>query len=225
MEASVGVVGRLFIDECDLLYFWKGFREKIDELRHMRQIPIPLILMSATVRPGILGFLRSSVRMSESTVIHRESSYKNEVTFFIEKLGRRDDMNSRLLDYLDTPKTIIFCQSKSVCLFLHGFLCGKLEDFTIKVLTSETENQASILREFHLAKNNAVLIGTSALSVGLDIDGVTRVVHFGLTGSISPLVQESGRAGRRGQISQAIFLTCVEYIVEYIEPSTKPLCR
>ena len=64
-----------------------------------------------------------------------------------------------------------------------------------------------------MAENNAVLIGTSALSCGLDIDGVTRVIHYGLTGSMSQLVQESGRAGRRGQNSQAILLSCHEYIV------------
>lgn len=49
-------------------------------------------------------------------------------------------------------------------------------------------------------------MATSALSIGIDIPDIWLVIHMGRTRSLLDYKQESGRARRDGDTSQAIIL-------------------
>lgn len=51
-----------------------------------------------------------------------------------------------------------------------------------------------------------VIVAMSALGIGIDIPDIWLVIHVGRTQSLLDYGQESGRAGRNGDASQAIML-------------------
>ena len=65
------------------------------------------------------------------------------------------------------------------------------------------EDRAEVSAKFHEGQYRC-LITTVAYGMGIDIDDVTLVIHWGESSSVLAMWQEVGRAGRRGQESQAI---------------------
>lgn len=66
-------------------------------------------------------------------------------------------------------------------------------------------DQAGILARFRRTKN-AILVATSALGIGMDIPNIRTVIHIGWPYSLLDYAQETSRAGRDGQPSEAILI-------------------
>lgn len=63
-----------------------------------------------------------------------------------------------------------------------------------------------------------VVVATNAFGMGVDIPNIRSVVHFGIPGSVEDYVQETGRAGRDGELSEAILIQS-----KYNEQTLRPM--
>jgi superfamily II DNA helicase RecQ len=90
---------------------------------------------------------------------------------------------------------------------------------------SNQSNRETVLTSF---KNSefVVLISSSALGLGLDIQNIQCVIQIGFLSSVINFSQESGRAGRNGKKAHSLIITPVnknraEYATKRIsyEPS------
>ncbi|EDN04608.1 predicted protein [Histoplasma mississippiense (nom. inval.)] len=66
-------------------------------------------------------------------------------------------------------------------------------------------NKAGILECFQQGQHQ-VIVATSALGMGIDIPNIRSIIHVGRPRSLLDYGQESGRAGRDGQASEAIII-------------------
>ena len=128
-----------------------------------------------------------------------------------------------------------------IYLYLKGFLgsastiptdAPDLPEFrVVEMFTSVTESdhKSKILQLFKNKGNLRVVIATIAFGMGVDCPDVRQIVHIGLPDDIGSYVQETGRAGRDGQISMATLLQARIYhkvdedIKVYVANSSK--CR
>jgi hypothetical protein len=54
------------------------------------------------------------------------------------------------------------------------------------------------------------IVATGALGTGINIEGIIHVVHVGRPYGLTSFVQQSGRGGRNGEVSESVIITRVE---------------
>ena len=80
------------------------------------------------------------------------------------------------------------------------------------IFTSVTDQSQKdgILDAFTRDSQLRIVIATIAFGMGIDCPDVQQIVHIGLPDDIESYIQETGRAGRDGQLSLATLLITKE---------------
>jgi DEAD/DEAH box helicase domain-containing protein len=165
-----------------------------------------------------LRFISTSATVGNARVFAEELFGEN----FVEISGEsspRSEIRHRLIapdeeSYLatcaelvdgTTKKTLIFGNSHSVVERLG--LIAKRANLSLRVYRSglKYEKRKEIEDAFRAGKVK-VLATTSALELGMDIGDVDSVILAGFPGTITRVRQRIGRAGRKGQTADAIFV-------------------
>ena len=176
---------------------------KMDRLAISRTIGLrnPFVLARCPVKSDLVYFVSKFIGLSETFYS------------FSERLA---------LERNNFPKTIIYGRTFDMCADTYLYLKERLGSaFTIpsdapdlpefrvvEMFTSvtEPEHKSKILTLFKKNGNLRVVIATIAFGMGVDCPDVRQIVHIGLPDDIGSYIQETGRAGRDGQISMATLL-------------------
>jgi len=114
-------------------------------------------------------------------------------------------------------RCIAFCKTRSLCEWVYERCISELRSTTAssgnnlsKKVESyrggySSEARRSIEKKLFKEELLAV-VATSALELGVDIGGIDLTLHCGYPGSISSLMQQSGRAGRGGKPSASVMV-------------------
>ena len=141
-----------------------------------------------------------------------------------------------------TDRTIIFCRTYDSCARIYIYIKYQLgKESTepvgspdlgpyrlVDMFCSCTEEavKIDILKAFSTPFSNLrIVVATVAFGMGLDCPNVTRIIHWGPSDNIELYLQETGRAGRDMQPSQAIlYYGGPNLIVRYTEETMKIYC-
>ena len=108
-------------------------------------------------------------------------------------------------------KVLVFCKLVNNCSLAHAALTHgdpDLEQFVgmFHAVTYESDKQ-NTLDEFVKEEGKIrCLLATSAFGMGVDVQGLHTVIHYGKSRDIDNYFQESGRVGKDGQQSHAILV-------------------
>ena len=110
-------------------------------------------------------------------------------------------------------RCIAFCKTRSLCEWVYERCISELRS-TSPSLSKKVESyrggyaaEARRSIEKRLFKEELLaVVATSALELGVDIGGIDLTLHCGYPGSISSLMQQSGRAGRGGKPSASVMI-------------------
>jgi superfamily II DNA helicase RecQ len=217
---------RIVIDECHtVLASRPNFRPKMRQLGELVRLRIPIVFMTATLRPtdeerfcqsmNIIGKgvykirgcttrpnIRYQVRRYKRTNAHRpDPKVDSAITATVEVV---DEMR---IKYPAPAKIIVYIRNKKQADKLSEALGCLLYHADVDDRTGKSKR----LSEWRKGKEDSrVVVATNALGLGVDVGDTRAVIHIEMPEDLSDFVQESGRAGRDGEPSESIVMIPME---------------
>lgn len=200
-------IGMIVIDECHCVTAWGyTFRESylkigkyIDKLKHR---PV-VVALSATAQPEDRPKIMQVLSMRDVKTFEM-SLYRSNLHFMKRMTPSRKEKLEELKRCLKNyriHKTIVFCNTIN-----HTEAVARELRRTYKYGVIVYHGQKKDQEEEMMSLGRHIIVATSALSMGVDIQNVDLVIHYDMPMSLADYYQMAGRAGREGQEARSILL-------------------
>ncbi|CAB1323192.1 unnamed protein product [Coregonus sp. 'balchen'] len=204
-----GLLARFVIDEAHCVSQWgHDFRPDYKRMYELRQkFPkVPIMALTATATPRVQKDILNQLQMTQPQVFTMSFNRNNLKYAVLPKKPKKVDEDC--IDWIkkNYPRDsgIVYCLSRNDCdnmadsLQRAGILAlayhAGLNDKDREYVQSKWINQDGC----------QVMCATIAFGMGIDKPDVRYVIHASLPKSVEGYYQESGRAGRDGEISHCI---------------------
>ena len=202
---------------------WCGL---VGELRSL--FSAPLLALTATASSTTKERISRCLGMTDRCYEITQSPDRANIFLSVEKVSV--DMESTfnfLLEKLKSlqvrcPRVLVYCQTQSMCSNLYTLFCSELGDKAYWPV-GERNVEHRIVEMYHACtpeRNKSVILqslrdsdgccraffATNALGMGIDVKGLSTIIHYGPSIDLESYMQEIGRAGRDGRQSCAYLL-------------------
>ncbi|MGG1573871.1 DEAD/DEAH box helicase [Fictibacillus sp. NRS-1165] len=199
-------VKTIVVDEADVVYDM----ELMDEVQNIVKGTMKdrqLVFVSATISKKSEEVAKEWMNEPLFIKVERDTAAANRVQNLYLISERRDKIDNlrRIIRHHSAMKAIVFfgdsmrLEEIATKMAYRGITVG-----VISGQASKQERQ-KVMREFR-ASDHALLLSTDLAARGLDISGLTHVIHFDLADSEKQYIHRSGRTGRMGQEGTIISL-------------------
>jgi superfamily II DNA helicase RecQ len=204
MLQSKGLLRRVVVDECHLIFTSSDWRPKLAKLKNLRLLGCPIVLLTATLPPVREAELGESMLVRAATYI-RASTVRPNTRYFVSWCKRGEAQNvgvamcRRQVQRLKQrgEKGVVYCRSKAGCEAIAEALgCGYYHAGVV--------DRAERVEEW--LKEGGWIVATSALGTGVDFPGVVSILHVGMPWSMTDYAQEGGRGGRAGEVVDSVIV-------------------
>ena len=237
------------ISTCAWSLYFRGdqFRKafaSIGELRCLIPNHVNILALTATATCDTLDVIAKRLSLRNHVVVALPPNRPNiKLTVQSAKslqeyaLELSEQIRSLKINY---PKTILFCHSYQDC--SRFYLCinhyldkdktypsgypNLLEFRLITMYTrASTVDMKEMIASLFLEKTSTlrIVIATAAFGMGVDYPDIDQVIHWGPPSNLEQYAQEVGRAGRKGQKSQAVLM--FKKVHNHTEISMKQYCE
>lgn len=157
------------------------------------------ILLTATCPPTLMTDILTTLAIRNCRVI-RAPTDRPEISYNVKMWGSVSEAKQKLISAVrerikgssSTFRCLVYCRGKKSTEEIAKILgCNPFHSDR-----PEEERKASFMD--WVEGRNKVIVSTSLLGCGIDVEGVEAVYHFMTPRSLMDFAQESGRAGRGG---------------------------
>ena len=188
-------IDRIVYDECHTpLHATSSFRSQLFNIWRIGQASIQLVLLTATFPPSRADDLWQRLQINPSTVYTiRVPTTRPNLRYSVISAGV-DDVEARIVYAVENSPdggAIIYTREVRTAHQL-------AEKLGTRAYYRDAEDKDILLANF-LTRRSHILVGTSAISLGINRTDVRLVIHSDLPWTLLEYAQETGRAGRDGQ--------------------------
>ena len=196
---------RIVIDECHtVLDSREDFRRKLRRLSELWVAECQIVMLTATLPPEDEGRFFEMMAMSRPMIeMFRGGTSRANVRYRVIRRDGGDDEEIQqvvreVLERYPEGKVIIYSTS------------AKRAEALAEVLSCEAyfrpvEEKRQVFERI-VGRECRLVVATNALGLGIDIPDIRAVIHVDGPRSMRDFGQESGRAGRDGQVSESIVM-------------------
>ncbi len=193
------------IDEAHCISEWgHDFRPSYTKIHILREIfpDVPMLALTATARENVLNDIKTYLKLKQPKLFKTSIIRKNIAYKVIKKTDKLNALTQLLKK--DTS-AIVYVKTRKKTYQYAGFAkkYGFKTAFFHGGMSFKDKQQA--LNDW-LQNKTMVMFATTAFGMGIDKPDVRQVFHLDFPASLENYIQESGRAGRDGQLSEAILL-------------------
>jgi len=194
---------RVIIDECHVILNSKqSFRKRLARLGEVVELNTQLILLTATLPPRYeVDLLRNLFLESSRPKITRSSTERVNIGYSVRRVDSKEEILTIIREEekrYSQDRLLIYTRTRELAREYSRVL-----DYP--TYYSNSSEKERVLSDF-LEGKIRVLIATSSLGLGLDVPNIRVVFHIGLPYTLYDYAQETGRAGRDFEMSEAILL-------------------
>ncbi|XP_053681210.1 recQ-like DNA helicase Blm [Anopheles nili] len=206
-----GQLGRIVIDEAHCVSAWgHDFRPDYKKLSALReQFPtVPIIALTATANPRVRLDILAQLKLARDTRWFLSSFNRPNLKYLVlpkKGTSTKAEMIELIRKRFPRDTGIVYCLSKKEC----DQLATEFRRAGIKAKSYHAGLTDSVREETQkewIGDRIKVVCATIAFGMGIDKPDVRYVLHYCMPKSIEGYYQESGRAGRDGEIA-----TCILY--------------
>ena len=166
-------------------------------------------MMTATCPLGLQSEILSCIGITEASchVVHAPTD-RPEISYNVKLHGSTDSAKHALVEVMRARlemkkddasfRGLVYCRSKKKVDEVASMI--RCKPFHADI---SPEENAKTFKNWVDGKTK-VIVATSLLGCGIDVEGVSLVLHLGTPWSVLDFAQESGRAGRGGRLSTSI---------------------
>ncbi|XP_078321868.1 bifunctional 3'-5' exonuclease/ATP-dependent helicase WRN-like [Crassostrea virginica] len=218
----------IVIDEFHTIATWGAVDKKEEEafrrwFRHIGELrslfpAAAMLALSATCTQKMLKKILKVLNMTECPNFVSVSPNKQNIKYVFKKIEHNIESSmlwlvEGLLKYKEKfPRTLVYCKSIKDVSHIYNYIISEVPDLSrhIEMFHSETTNETKLAVIHQLTQKDdlmlRVVVATSALGMGIDVEECHSVVLYGPPPTLVDLLQECGRIGRDGKDSVAVIL-------------------
>uniref|UniRef100_A0A8C8GES9 RecQ-like DNA helicase BLM n=1 Tax=Oncorhynchus tshawytscha TaxID=74940 RepID=A0A8C8GES9_ONCTS len=204
-----GLLARFVIDEAHCVSQWgHDFRPDYKRMYELRQkFPkVPIMALTATATPRVQKDILNQLQMTQPQVFTMSFNRNNLKYAVLPKKPKKVDEDC--IDWIkkNYPRDsgIVYCLSRNDC----DNMADSLQRAGILALAYHAgindKDREYVQTKWINQDGCQVICATIAFGMGIDKPDVRYVIHASLPKSVEGYYQESGRAGRDGEISHCI---------------------
>lgn len=196
----------MFFDECHVAITDTSYRKRLRELWQLRYLNCPFTCLTATLMVALEGKLRKQLMLAE-TQIFRRSTMRPRIRYEVVNSGRMAPMKVAI----DMVKGQELARGKKGVVYVRTYAVG---------VTVSDQLGCAFYKATAMDKNETLqqwingpggwIVATGALGTGINIEGITEVIHVDRPYGLTSFAQQSGRGGRSGEISNSVIITRLE---------------